>query len=480
MAENLGLGYIASFLRKNGYEVRLIDGEVLKLSPSQIAKTILRDDFAFVGFSIPDPTVVESVKATILHLRRSGYNRAIILGGNFATYNASTLLSKTTADLVVTYEGENTVLELAKRIESGKEWEEINGVVFQNNNGQIVTKTRGQIVEDIDPLPFPARDSLSPMIEKYSDYQVSLISSRGCFHKCSFCVVPDFFGTWRARTPSNVVDELEQLVREYRVSNFEFHDSNFVGSGERGRHRSFEIAEEILRRKLNIRFRILCSPDTVEKKLFMALHRAGLYGVNIGIESGVQSALNYFKKGTTVEQNKKALQILKELDILHNSTIGFIMFHPQTTMQEVRRNISFLRNYMKYISPVCLTNILEPALPSFEDRQLDFSINSLKEDVGNLYLAFGIINAHTVDSYLSIQKMGDREKKKFLSFWKEGILKLAEEALKTVSKITGLQKQEQTKEIKKLFYWINTKALNSAKELSRLLGGTKNHECFKR
>ncbi len=82
------------------------------------------------------------------------------------------------------------------------------------------------MIHNLDDLPFPARDHL-PQIMKMGG-EVLISASRGCFYRCTFCSIPDFFDhSWRSRSPANVVQELKHLVSTYGYSTFWFIDDDF-------------------------------------------------------------------------------------------------------------------------------------------------------------------------------------------------------------------------------------------------------------
>jgi radical SAM superfamily enzyme YgiQ (UPF0313 family) len=97
----------------------------------------------------------------------------------------------------------------------------------------------------------------------------------------------------------------------------------------------------MISRGLKINFSIQCRADDVEEDLFSYLKEAGLRRVFIGIESGVQEVLDRLKKGVTIAENLEALGILKRLGL--NMAIGFIMFDPDTKLEDIMDNIAFLK-----------------------------------------------------------------------------------------------------------------------------------------
>ena len=123
-------------------------------------------------------------------------------------------------------------------------------------------------VGDLDSLPFPVRDLLPEVLEQTG--YASLLSSRGCYGRCTFCSVNAFFARfgakYRMRSVENVLAEMEELQRNYGVRNFAFNDANFI-CGRKGRERAFEFAEALLKRGIKARFSIQCRVNDVEKEL---------------------------------------------------------------------------------------------------------------------------------------------------------------------------------------------------------------------
>jgi radical SAM superfamily enzyme YgiQ (UPF0313 family) len=138
-----------------------------------------------------------------------------------------------------------------------------------------------------------------------------------------------------------VVEEVKRLVTDHDVHRFIFVDDNFVGVGEKGRARAREIAERMLAENLNVEFFLSCRVTDVEEELFTLLKRAGLSTVGLGVESGNQRQLDTYGKGTTVEDNRRAIQTLRKIGV--EPGIGFIMADPYFTAEELIANLQFLK-----------------------------------------------------------------------------------------------------------------------------------------
>jgi hypothetical protein len=123
-----------------------------------------------------------------------------------------------------------------------------------------------------------------------------------------------------------------------------FEDANFFGPGEKGTDRVVRIAEGILERDLGLSFRFECRTENVDEEVFTLLRRAGLEEVFIGVESFVPRVLDEMKKGATVEDNLRALDILAGLGI--RAGVGFIAFDPDTTLEEFFTNLEMVKKHV--------------------------------------------------------------------------------------------------------------------------------------
>jgi radical SAM superfamily enzyme YgiQ (UPF0313 family) len=139
------------------------------------------------------------------------------------------------------------------------------------------------------------------------------------------------------------------------MSKFGFVDDNFIGPGSKGKERAVRIAEEIRARKLKIRFSIECRADEVDEDTLRALKEAGLRAVFMGIESGVQRQLDTFNKGTTTEQNRRAIELVRNVGLAMGS--GFMLFDPYVTVEELQENIRFIRETGILRGPIPITKV---------------------------------------------------------------------------------------------------------------------------
>ena len=341
--DHLGIGYLASVLRANGLSVRLLDTPMLEWGVKRTLEEILPIEARVVGISALQAQA-DGVAGLVKGIRASGSSARIVLGGQFPTFCYDRLLPDfPEIDAVVRGEGEEVFVEMVRRVAEGKSWHDIPGVAFLRD-GEVVANTPPPLIADLDALPFPARDTL-PAVRSVGA-MVAVASSRGCPCRCTFCSTPNFYRlsagpAWRMRSAENVVEEIKSLMTDHEVHRFIFVDDNFIGVGERGKQRAREIAERMIQAKLEVEFFLLCRVTDIEEDLFALLKRAGLASVGLGVESGNQRQLDTYGKGTTVEDNKRAIRTLQKIGIFPG--IGFIMADPYFTPQELLENMRFLQ-----------------------------------------------------------------------------------------------------------------------------------------
>lgn len=339
--EHLGLGYLASTLRSHGWSAEIIDAQFHELSAEEVAARVLANHSLAVGFTAFLNNMRESVRVISL-LRKAGDSRHVTLGGHHATFNHEEILDKLPGvDSVVLGEGEQTLVELTTRLASGADWHDVPGLAVRGRAGRVVANASRPLIQSLDSLPFPVRDPYEDQIRKHGI--ATVLSSRGCYGRCSFCSVRAFYDLsegkpWRARGPANVVDEIEDLKRRLGVTHVEFADDNLVGPGRIGRERAYALGEEMLRRGLGVTFFFICRANDVDEDLLAFLKRAGLSGVDVGLESWVPRHLDIYNKQVTAEGNRRAVATLKKLGLAKRFYL--IPSNPYGRIDELQRNLA--------------------------------------------------------------------------------------------------------------------------------------------
>jgi radical SAM superfamily enzyme YgiQ (UPF0313 family) len=343
--DNLGLGYLASSLRAAGHEVRI---ETFEADFIPLLRSAREWNPHIVGFSLIFQFMAPEFAQTIRGLRAGGVTSHFTMGGHYASFAPETLLQLIPdLDSVVRFEGERTLVELAQAIVAGQSWHSIRGIAWRD--GDTVHKTAPrEDAADLDALPWPERTDTG--YHRSSIPTASVLGSRGCPYKCSFCSIITFYDGnntrgRRRRNPILVVDEIEHLVSRRGARMILFQDDDFLAGGPDARRWALTIAQELIRRGLNhqIRFKLSCRSDEVREDVLIPLIEAGLAHVYMGVEAGDPDALKTLNKHITPEVHLRAGRILRALDV--NFDFGFMLLEPWSTMATVRNNLRFLREF---------------------------------------------------------------------------------------------------------------------------------------
>ena len=346
--EHLGLAYLCAALREKGYEPEILSASLHNISPRRLVKKIVTSAPDVLGFSVKEIHARQTLRL-IRKLRQAGLKSHITLGGHFPTFNHARILHDFPwVDSIIRGEGDDTIVELVGALSDGNSFGAIPGLTYREGS-EITENPPRLLIEDLDRLPSPSRDTTHQVIDQGGAIGIS--ASRGCYANCSFCSIRSFYSTspgqkWRARSPKHVVNEIEMLAAKFPKIPFKFVDDQFVGPGRKGETYVLNIASEIRERELSVSFIVSCRVDEIEEDVFASLKEAGLKKVFLGVESGTQQGLDRFNKKTTVEQNKRALKILETIGV--DYTIAFIFFDPHSTMEDVKGNLEFLSDIRPY------------------------------------------------------------------------------------------------------------------------------------
>jgi len=336
----LGLSYLATVLEKNHYEVDVIDCPVLNLTREELGDEIIKRQPDVVGVTSTTLTYTPALEIAKT-AKEARPECLIILGGPHVTVmDEQTLREQPEVDIIVRGEGEQTVLELAHQISKSnmKNLHEIAGITFRKNERIVRTPNR-TFIQNLDELPHPAFKHFP--LSKYRIFgktYLPIITSRGCPFQCTFCLASRMCGRrFRARSPKNVVDELEWLRDTHGADTFAFYDDTFTFD----RRRASEICGEMKNRNIGLPWDCRTRVDQVSKELLAKLRAANCQLIHFGVESGSQKMLDAMKKGTTVEQNERAIVWAKEVCI--SVAISVVVGYPGETTDMLQQTLDFIR-----------------------------------------------------------------------------------------------------------------------------------------
>ena len=350
--EHLGVALMTSVLRRGGFTVRIV--EVATQGHHAAIEEIQAYNPHVACFTLMSLNV-ETCKSFCARLKAVLPDVIVACGGPAGTYAGDQILAHIPeVDIVAVGDGEPTVWDLIQRLYLGEPLDGCLGICFRQPDGRIVKTPLRPLIQNLDSLPFPARDQF----EKYGNEleYVRLSTSRGCVAHCAFCGAPNVSNkiqqgkAWRSRSVASVLEELKGLVDRYQYRTYDFIDSTFEDpdGGRIGKGRIRGIAEGILEHKLNIYYNCCMRAENWsdcpgDNELMDLLFRSGLEKVNVGIESGTAEELKLWDKLATVEDNINIIRMLREHSIY--LAMGFIQFHPYSTVESLRQNAFFLKTH---------------------------------------------------------------------------------------------------------------------------------------
>lgn len=341
----LGLGYIASSLEAAGFSVTLIDGVRYDFSLDKALELIKQEKPDVVGFSA---TTQARLKAAELIRRVKVATRALTVAGG-AHFHATcfgALAAIPELDVVVKGEGEITLPELARAFAGKGDFGIVNGIVYRDNGRIVETRERAPIA-DLDALPMPAYhlynlSKYTCTLEGTKIPAIGVISSRGCPNNCIFCANRVLRKqTLRFRSPSKFVDEIAFLKRTYGYQAFDFWDDTLTMSKEH----VTAICQELLKRKLAIRWFARARVNTVSKNILALMKKSGCFEIAYGIESGSEKILKVINKGATLQQAREAVRLAVEAGLRVSNF--FIVSLPEETLNDIDETLKTIGEFRR-------------------------------------------------------------------------------------------------------------------------------------
>jgi anaerobic magnesium-protoporphyrin IX monomethyl ester cyclase len=360
----LSLSYLAGVLNREGIQVKILDFLVVHYHPRKLRRELEEYRPQLVGATCV--TLNYPIARRMLRVCKAFDPHIFtVIGGPHVTFALEeTLLESPWIDAIVIGEGERTLVELARAVEEDRHIHDVPGIAFANGATVVKTSAR-RLIEDLDQLPLPARELL-PMARYHAlGTPCTVITSRGCPYRCIFCSGHRMFGPRvRFRSPELVVDEIEQLQRDFGFAKINIVDDTFTLNHNHAQ----EVCDEMLRRNLKIEWSVFARVDRISEDLAQLMKRAGCEWVLFGIESADDGILKTIKKGFTSDDVRRGVKIAAEAGI--NVFNSFILGLPGESWDTALKSLAFGDElYHKYgakygfhmLSPLPGTEIYERA-----------------------------------------------------------------------------------------------------------------------
>lgn len=335
----LGLLYIAAVLKQNDIDVHLIEARTRGLSHEEVIEEVKKEDPDFVGITAITARINNALYLSA-KVKEINPDIKVILGGPHVHLEHRIVINNPSVDFCVRGEGEITVLHLIICVLNGGNLRDIRGITFKEKNNEVIIAPDRPFIQDLDILPFPDRGLLQSPAYKgtWTEGQTfsPMLATRGCPFLCQFCAAPTIWGRLhRRRSVVNVLDELEQIYNEFGVRYVRFLDDLLVAN----KKWAIDLCRGMLERGLNDLF-WACDGRVglMSEELLGELKMANCKVIFYGIEFGNQRILDLCKKGFTIKQVKKTIEMSSKVGI---SSYGyFMMGYPTETVETIEDTIN--------------------------------------------------------------------------------------------------------------------------------------------
>jgi len=317
----LGLLFLASYLEKYGYNVKICD---LSIEDKRLLYELLSSESLLaVGMTSNVSTYYRDIELS--RYIKNQFSLPIIIGGPHPSVAPNEYMYEW-IDYIVIGDGEESLIKILNAIKNNKKLDRI-----QKNT------------VDISNLPNPARHLVD-----YSKYYSGVnerekkefvFISRGCPYNCIFCAGPKIFGSRpRYRNIRNVISELREIREKYKFKNIRIADDLFVAD----KKYVFQFCKELYKEGLDINLDFQSRIDTVDENIIKIMKGAGFNGVFLGIESGNEETLRKIGKPYSIKKIEETIKLLKKEGyfITGSFTIGY----PWEKKDDILNTFRFARN----------------------------------------------------------------------------------------------------------------------------------------
>jgi len=345
----LGLGYLAAALIKADFQVEIYQQDVFHYPPEHLTSYLDASNFDVVGFGACGGYYqYDMMKKNLEAINKAQNKPCIILGGHLPSPEPEFFLRKFLADFVVIGEGEETIVELLKKINAGdKSFSDIKGIAYIDDDNNYVQNEKRKSIKNIDNIEMPAYELFN--MEQYvlypgpnmkrKDRSMVMLSGRGCPFKCNFCYRMD--NGFRPRSTHSIIQEILYLQENYKITYISFWDELLMSSIPR----VYEFCKALLEHDVRISWSCNGRLNYASKDLEMLklMKNAGCVFINYGIESMDDECLKLMHKNLTTEMIVKGIENTVEAEISPGLNIIFGNLGENRTV--IEKDVEFLLKY---------------------------------------------------------------------------------------------------------------------------------------
>jgi radical SAM superfamily enzyme YgiQ (UPF0313 family) len=380
----LGILYIAAVLEKEGHTVQVFD--IYEYEEKPAFSDILKFQPDLIGLSVNTPQI-NNAKRISSHLRKILPKIPLVCGGVHVTALPLESLMELNTDYAVVGEGEYTMRDLCKSLESESPVDKISGLVFRN--GKEIVQNPCKLIENLDEIPFPSRNLLNfewylsppgPIRGIWLHRSTQLITSRGCPYKCIYCGSNLIFGRKvRRRSVENVISEIQLLIKNYNIDGLWFVDDTFTLD----KGWVLEFCKQLKQNQIKLKWGCQTRVNVLSEELLLEMKKAGCVQLDIGVESGSEKILSVLDKGITPQQIENSFSLIRKVRM--RTLASFMIGNPEEDMNDIQKTLELAKkiraNYTLFFfsTPFPGTKLNELAIKNKWIKNFDYSSWMVKQ-----------------------------------------------------------------------------------------------------
>ncbi|MBF0361668.1 MAG: B12-binding domain-containing radical SAM protein [Oligoflexia bacterium] len=343
----IGLGFILTTLKKAGIEFDLIDIDIYRYTSEQIENLIQKRDYQVVCLGCI-VTGYKTVKELTKLIRTYHPTCTIIAGNSVATSITETLLTKTEVNIAVMGEGDETIIELIRALETRKDLESVKGIAYLKNKAVTYTENRS-LIKDISTLPFidfsmfdielyienSKHHVCEPLPISRDEVRVLQVNTaRGCVANCGFCYHVFKNAPYRHRSSESIISEIKFLIEKYSINYIQFWDELTFYS----KKQTMELVRGILNNKLKFYWVAQCRANLFNEdkdiEIIELMKESGCLGMEYSLESADKDILKSMNKNISVEQFNKQTVLFQKAGI--TTWTSLVIGYPDETKETLK------------------------------------------------------------------------------------------------------------------------------------------------
>lgn len=334
----LFLGYTAAQLKEAGHEVFYIDSVVQEINQIETDLQInkIKPDVIFMETTTPS---IESDFRSIDHMKSLAGAIMIAAGPHVTYFPVESLKECNGLDIVIKREFDTKITNVLANL---RDLSKVKGITYRKNE-KIIDTGEGEFWDDLDALPFPDRDVVPYdwYLEAWYSKRpfINIMTSRGCPYHCTFCLWPNaMYGhKQRMRSIKNVIDELKYVIDRYGVKEINIDDDTFTTS----KKRVIEFCHKLRDNNIHLIWTCNGRVDNIDDEMLKEMKASGCKLIRYGVESGSPEVLKKIRKGITIDQVEKAINLTKRDGI--QALGGFMFGFPWDSKESIEATIDLAK-----------------------------------------------------------------------------------------------------------------------------------------